>query len=153
MPNTYTQIHIHAVFVVKYRDAVIKEEWREELFKYITGIIQKNGHKMLQINGVADHIHLFFGMRPKQALSELIKEVKQSSSGWINRRDLTGTKFYWQEGFAAFSHSRSQVPAVINYIKNQQEHHRKRTFREEYLKMLNDFEVDFDEKYLFQELQ
>ena len=152
MANTYTQLHIHAIYVVKYRDAVIQKAWKDELFKYMTGVLQSYDHKLIQINGVADHVHLFFGMRPKQALSALMAEVKESSSRWINQSGFLQTEFKWQQGFAAFSHSRSQVPAVCRYIERQEEHHRKVTFREEYLKILKDFEVDFDEQYIFKPL-
>ena len=119
----------------------------------MTGVLQSYDHKMLKINGVEDHVHLFFGMRPKQALSDLIAEVKESSSRWINEKGFLKTKFTWQKGFAAFSHSRSQVPAVIKYIDRQEEHHRKVTFQEEYLKILKDFEVDFDDRYIFKPLE
>jgi len=153
MANTYTQLHIHAICVVKYRDAVIQPGWKQELYQYMTGVLQSYDHKMLQINGVSDHVHLFFGMRPTQGLSDLMAEVKESASRWINQKDFCNTKFRWQPGYAAFSHSRSQVPAVCRYIERQEEHHRKVTFREEYLKVLKDFEVDFDERYIFQPLE
>ena len=151
--NTYTQIHIHAVFAVKYRDAVIEKQWKDELFQYMTGVLQDYGHKMLQINGVADHVHLFFGMRPIQALSDLMAEVKESSSRWINDKGFVLGQFRWQDGYGAFSHSRSQVPQVIKYVTHQEEHHKKKTFAEEYLEMLKNFEVDFDEQYVFKPLR
>ncbi len=151
--NTYTQIHLHVVFAVKYRDAVIEKTWKEELYKYMTGILQSYGHKMLQINGIHDHVHLFFGMRPHQALSDLIGEVKGSSSGWINQKGFVRGRFRWQEGFGAFSNSRSQVPRVVNYVINQEKHHRKKTFIQEYEDMLKKYEVDYDEKYIFKPLE
>jgi len=152
MPNTYTQIHIQAVFAVKYRAAVIEPEWKDELYKYMTGIIQNNGHKLLQINGMPDHIHIFFGMRPTQGLSNLMQQLKEDSSKWIKHRGFIGHPFNWQEGFGAFSYSRSQVSAVSSYIKNQEEHHRKKTFLEEYEGLLKGFEVEYDTRYIFKPL-
>ncbi len=148
MANTYTQIHIQAVFAVKDRQSLIKNEWKDELYKYITGIIQNNNHKVLQINGMPDHIHILFGMRPKQSLSDLIKQVKQDSSKWINRKGLINRRFSWQSGFGAFSYSKSEIPKIINYIKNQEEHHKKNTFQEEYLQLLKEFDIEFDERYI-----
>ncbi len=124
MANTYTQIHIQVVFAVQNRESLIKDLWKDDLYKYITGIIQNNNHKVLQINGVADHIHILFGMRPTQSLSDLMKQVKQDSSKWINKQGLVNGKFSWQSGFGAFSYSKSEVPKIIRYIKNQEEHHR-----------------------------
>ena len=149
MANTYTQIHIQAIFAVQNRQCLIHEEWEVELYKYITGIIQKNGHKLLQINGMSDHVHIFFGMRPKQALSDLMKNVKESSSKWINNRGFLRHHFSWQEGFGGFSYAKSQVPTIIRYIQNQEEHHKKQSFIEEYLSFLEEFEIDFDERYIF----
>lgn len=115
----------------------------------MTGIIQKNNHKMLQINGMPDHIHIFFGMRPSQSLSDLMKAVKGDSSEWINKRGFTKHKFSWQAGYGAFSYAKSQVPKVIQYIQNQEEHHRKKTFTEEYLAFLEAFEIEYDERFIF----
>ena len=120
MANTYTQIHIQTVFAVQNRHSLIGDEWKVELYKYITAIIQNNGHKMLQINGMPDHIHCLFGLRPVQALSDLMKQVKQDSSKWINQNKLAKGKFTWQEGYGAFSYSKSQLPRVIKFIHNQQ---------------------------------
>ena len=153
MPNTYTQIHIQCVFAVKYRDAVIQSSWNERLHKYIIAIVNNNGHKLLAINSMPDHLHLFFGMRPKQSLSDLIQLVKGESSKWINNEKLVRGKFSWQEGFGAFSYSKSHTDAVVKYILNQQELHRKTTFMEEYKEILRKFEVDFDEQYIFKELE
>lgn len=152
MSNTYTQIHIHFVFAVKYRLGLINVEWKEELYKYITEITQSNKHKLLAINGMPDHIHILIGMRPTQSISDLMKEVKQSSSLWINENKLTNTKFAWQEGYGAFSYSKSQIDNVIKYINNQEEHHKKKTFIEEYLEMLTKFEIEYDENYIFKDL-
>jgi putative transposase len=149
MANTFTQIHIQAVFTVQNNDCVIRESWKEELFRYITGIVQNNGHKMLAINAMPDHIHLFFGMRPTQSLSDLMRDIKSDSSKWINEKKFIQAKFSWQEGFGGFSYSKSHVDNVINYIKNQQEHHKKITFIEEYLDFLNKFEIPYDERYIF----
>ena len=152
MANTYTQIHIQSVFAVSHRDGLIKEAWKDELYKYITGIVQNNGHKLLAINGMPDHIHIFFGMRPKQSLSNLMQLVKGDSSTWINKRGFTRRKFSGQEGYGGFSYGKSQVPAVIKYIANQKIHHKKQSFREEYLEFLKAFEVEYDEKYLFKDI-
>ncbi len=153
MANTYTQIHIHAVFAPKFREAVLDKEWRPDLFRYITGIVQNYDHKMLQINGMHDHLHLFFGMRPTQALSKLMQQVKEDSTNWINDNRLVRGKFIWQEGYGAFSYSRTHVPKVIKYIQDQEIHHAKKTFMEEYLQMLKAFEVDYDERYVFKPLE
>jgi len=128
MPNTYTQIHIHFVFAVKYRAGLIQPNWKDNLYKYITGIVQANNHKMIVINGVADHIHLLVGLRPAQSISDLMQDVKGGSSKWINDNKLVQGKFEWQEGYGAFSYSKSQLPAVINYIQNQEGHHQKKNF-------------------------
>lgn len=149
MPNTYTQLHIHIVFVVKFRQALITEEWESRLHQYITGIVQNNGHKMLAINSAFDHLHFFIGLNPKQSISELMRLAKGDSSEFVNKERLSRERFQWQEGYGAFSHSHSQIDVVVKYILNQKEHHQKKTFREEYLKMLTDFGVSFDEKYLF----
>lgn len=149
MANTYTQLHIQFVCVVKYREALIHQDWKTNLFKYIAGIIQNKGHKLLAINGVEDHIHLFIGMRPTEAVSDFMKDIKQFSSKWINENKFVKRKFEWQEGFGAFSYSLDAVPNVVNYIHNQELHHSKTTFNDEYLAFLNEFKIDYDEKYLF----
>ena len=153
MPNTYTQIHIQFVFVVKYRKALILNSFKEELYQYISGIVKNYDHKLLAINGVEDHIHLFIGMRPTQSISDLMQDVKGSSSKWINEKKFLNTKFEWQEGYGAFSYSKSHVQNVINYIKRQEIHHRKQTFRDEYLEFLNKFDIEYDERYIFKELE
>lgn len=149
MANTYTQIHIQAIFVVKNRQSLISNKWENDLYKYITGIIQNHGHKMLQINGMPDHIHLLFGMRPVQSLSDLMKQVKQDSSKWINQNGLVNGRFSWQAGYGAFSYSRSQLPQVIRYIENQKQHHKTKTFTEEYLEFLEKWEIDYHDRYIF----
>ncbi len=152
MANTYTQIHLHLIFAVKYRTGIIEDKWKDELYKYITGIIQSNNNKLLIINGMPDHIHILIGIRPNQSVSELLQDIKGSSSKWINEKGFVKGKFEWQEGFGAFSYSKSQIKDVIKYIENQEEHHKKRTFREEYLAFLDAFEVEYNEKYIFKEL-
>jgi putative transposase len=152
MPNTYTQLYIHCVFAVKYRAAVIQPDWEDRLHKYITGIVQGNGHKLLAINSMPDHLHLFVGLNPKQSISEMMRQVKGDSSEFINKEKFTKRKFYWQEGYGAFSNSRSQIDSVVRYILNQKQHHSNKTFTEEYLDMLKDYAVEYDAKYIFQDL-
>lgn len=152
MANTYTQIYIHCVFAVKYRAALIMPDWEERLHQYITGIVQNNGHKMLAINNAIDHLHLFVGLNPNQSISEMMRLVKGDSSEFINAQGFTKNKFRWQEGYGAFSNSHSQIDAVVKYIINQKEHHRKKTFKEEYVIMLKDFGINYDEKYTFKDL-
>ncbi len=147
MVNTYTQIHIQAVFAVQNRQSLINPKWKDELYKYITGIIQSYDHKVLQINGMPDHVHIFFGMHPTQSLSDLMKQVKQDSSKWINTKGLVNGKFSWQAGYGAFSYSKSQVPRVIKYIVNQEEHHKSKTFGDEYFEILKESGIDYDERY------
>jgi putative transposase len=149
MANTYSQIHIHAVFSVQDRICIIRKSWKEELYRYITGIIQNNGHKVLAINGAPDHVHIFFGMRPSQSLSGLMQDVKGDSSKWINIKRFVNGHFSWQEGYGAFSYSKSQADNVIEYIKRQEEHHKRQTFTEEYLEFLKNFHVPYDERYIF----
>ncbi|HWD89080.1 MAG TPA: IS200/IS605 family transposase [Mucilaginibacter sp.] len=151
MSNTYTQIHIQCVMAVKYRQSLIQPEWKAQLHKYITGIVQNHDHKMLAINSMPDHLHLFIGFRPRQPLSDLMRLVKGESSEWINLQQFTPAVFRWQEGYGAFSYSRSHVQRVINYVLNQETHHRKQTFLEEYRQFLDQFEVDYDERYIFKE--
>ena len=152
MPNTFTQIHIHAVFAVKKRASLIKDDWKDELYKYTTGIVQHYNHKLLAINGMSDHIHIYMGMRPTQSVSDLMNDIKSGTSKWINQNRLSSQRFEWQEGYGAFSFSKSDSSNVIAYIENQELHHRKISFLEEYKNMLHQFEVDFDEKYIFKPL-
>ncbi len=153
MANTYTQIHLQVIFAVKKRTGLIQKEWKKELYKYITGIIQAQDHKLLAINGMPDHLHVFFGMRPIQSLSDLMQEIKQDSSNWINQKKFIKERFEWQQGFGAFSYSKSQASGVIAYVQNQEVHHRKITFLEEYKKFLEKFEVDYDERYIFKAVE
>ena len=153
MANTYTQIHIHSIFAVRTRAGLIREQWRDELYKYIVGIIHHNQHKVLCINGMPDHIHILFGMRPIQSLSDLMQDVKGSSSKWINDQRFVVGHFEWQSGYGAFSYSKSQVPQIISYIRNQEEHHRQKTFLEEYREFLTLFGIEYDERYIFKPLE
>jgi len=151
MANSYTQIHIQFVFAVKYRTALIGSEWKERLHQYITGIFQENKHKILQINSMPDHIHILAGIRPHQSISSLIQNVKTESSKWIKAQGFCSQPFAWQEGYGALSYSKSQVPDVVRYIINQEAHHKKTTFLDEYKKFLTLFEIDWDEEYIFKE--
>jgi putative transposase len=149
MSNSYTQIHLQFVFAVKYRQALIQKAWKEQLHQYITGIFQQNNHRMLQINSMPDHIHIFIGMRPYQSIASLIQNVKAESTKWIKAQGFCPHPFAWQEGYGAFSYAKSQVDNVVRYIQNQEIHHRKQTFLEEYVRFLEAFEIEWDEKYIF----
>ena len=153
MANSYTQIHIQFVFAVKYRATLIRKEWKERLHQYITGIFQQNKHKMLQINSMPDHIHIFIGMRPHQSISSLVQNVKTESSKWIKAQGFCKFPFEWQNGYGAFSYAKSQVPNVIRYIQSQEIHHRKETFLDEYRKFLTAFEIEWEDRYIFKELE
>ncbi|MBF8296279.1 MAG: transposase [Bacteroidetes bacterium] len=142
MANTYTQIYIHIVYAVKWRESLIAKQWKERLQKYTTGIVQNQGHKLLAINTMPDHAHIFIGMRPDVALSDLVRDMKRDSTNFVNDELRPGGRFAWQEGFGAFSYSRSQIDSVVRYILNQEKHHRQRTFREEYKSILKEFDVD-----------
>ncbi len=149
MSNTYTQIHIHVVFAVQNRECIIHNIWKEELYKYISGIIQKNNHKLLSINGMPDHIHILFGFRTSQSLSDLMQDIKGNSSKWINDKKFISGRFSWQSGYGAFSYSKSEIPSIIKYIKNQFDIHKSVTFKEEYSQLLNEFEIEYDDRYIF----
>ena len=151
MPNTYTQLHIQFVFAVKNRLAMIDQSWENDLQKYITGIVSQNEHKMLQINNMPDHLHCLVGLRPHQACSDLMKLVKSGSSAWINNHRLSKFPFAWQDGYGAFSYAKHDVENVIRYIQNQKSHHKKEKFLDEYRRLLKEFEVEFDERFIFHE--
>ncbi len=153
MANTYTQIHIQAVFAVQNRISLIQPVWKDELYKYISTIVSKYEHKVLQINGIPDHIHLLLGFRPTQSLSDLMQEVKQDSSKWINKKGFVKGKFTWQGGYGAFSYSKGQVPRVINYIQNQEKHHKKQCFLDEYEELLKIHEIEYDKRYIFKPVE
>ena len=150
MANTYTQIYIHIVFAVQGRQNLIRREHNDELQKYMTGIISGQGQKLIAINNMPDHFHILIGQRPNVALSDLIRNIKAGSSGFINDRRWVAGRFSWQEGFGAFSYSHSQLSMVIRYIENQQEHHRRKGFSEEYFELLKRFNVPHDQRYIFQ---
>jgi putative transposase len=152
MANTYHQIYIQAVFAVKYRKAVIKKEWRPELLGVIGQLINEGNCKTIIVNGVEDHVHCFFGLKPVVAISDLMKAVKAKSSKHINDHSLTPERFEWQEGYGAFSYRQRDVDQIYHYIKNQEAHHAKQSFRDEYLELLKEFYIDYDEQYIFHEL-
>src|SRR5687768_16907661 len=149
MPNTYSQIYIQVVFAVEGRQNLVSPEWREELHKYITGIINKRGQKLIAIFCMPDHIHLLVGIKPTIAVSDLVRDIKAGSSNFINEKHWVRGRFNWQEGFGAFSYSRSQIADVSNYILEQESRHQTRSFRDEYVGLLNNFEVGYEEEYLF----
>jgi REP element-mobilizing transposase RayT len=151
MANRYSQIYIHLVFVVKYRKSLINQTWDQELYQYISGIVNNKGHKSLAINGMPDHVHIFVGLNPTYAISNLVREIKKASTNWINNASHTDQQtFAWQSGYGAFSHSHSQIGDVIEYIRNQKRHHQKRSLKEEYLSLLEKWNIDYDERYLFE---
>jgi putative transposase len=152
MANTYHQIYIQAIFAVKYRDAVFDKAWRSEVWGVIGNLINETGCKTIIVNGVEDHVHCFLGLKPVVSVSELMKTVKGKSSKHINDEHLTKIRFEWQEGYGAFSYGRSQIDQVFKYIANQEEHHKNQTFRQEFRDYLEEFEVPYDEQYIFQEL-
>lgn len=151
MANTYTQIHLQCVFCPKYRMALISKDWSERLHQYITGIVQNRGHKLLAINTMPDHLHMLFGFRTTESIADLMQAVKKDSSDWINQQKFTARVFHWQDGYGAFSYEKKRVPGLINYILNQEEHHKKISRREEYIELLKEFEVEFDERYIFKD--
>jgi putative transposase len=153
MANTFSQIYLQFVFAVQDRISLIHSEWRDELYKYINGIVQTNNHKLICINGTANHIHIFIGYKPHQLIPELLQDIKGSSSKWINTKGFIRGKFKWQEGYGAFSYGHSQVDDVVRYIQNQEQHHRIKTFREEYLELLEKFNISFEEKYILKDVK
>jgi putative transposase len=150
MADTYSQIYIQTVFAVQNRNSLIMPIWEEDLYKYISGIVENKGQKMLAINGNRDHIHFFIGMKPTCCLADLIREIKKSSNGFVKANRFTPLNFQWQEGYGAFSYSDSQLTDVIQYIANQKEHHKKRTFKDEYIDFLKFFKIEFKNEYLFE---
>ena len=153
MANTYTQIYIQTVFAVENRISLIKDPWREELHKYITGIVQNNKHKLIAINSVPNHVHTFIGMKPIQSISDLLQDIKGCSSTWINEKGFVQGHFNWQAGYGAFSYAHSQIDTVVKYIQNQQQHHKKKTFRQEYIEFLEKFNVNYDERYILKDIE
>ncbi|MFO7615140.1 MAG: IS200/IS605 family transposase [Bacteroidales bacterium] len=149
MANTYSKMYVHVVFAVKFREAMITEDRRELLQKYMTGIVQKRNEKMLAIYCMPDHTHMLIGFQPSRSLSDLVRDVKTGTTIFMNEQRWFQKKFNWQEGFGCFTYSRSQIPTVARYIENQADHHRKKKFRDEYIEYLKKCEVDYNEKYLF----
>jgi putative transposase len=149
MANTYSKIFLQLIFAVRNREALITSEFEEELYKYISGIIRNQGQKLLAVNGTKDHIHLFIGIEPNCRISDLVRVIKSDSSEMINKKKLSKFKFNWQEGYGAFSYGASQKRDVIEYVMKQKDHHRKILFYEEYIQFLKKFEIEFDNKYLF----
>jgi len=152
MANTYHQMYIQAVFAVKYREAIVAKEWKPELMAVIGNLINETGCKTILVNGVEDHVHCFFGLKPSKSVSDVMQSAKAKSSKWINENGLLRHRFEWQVGFGSFSYSHSHIDAVYHYIENQENHHKNQTFKDEYLEILRKFEVDFDKDYLFEEL-
>lgn len=149
MAGTFHQIHLQIIFAVKGRSNLLQKSWRQEVFKYISGIVKAKGQKLIIVNGISDHVHLFVGLKPPMLISDLVRDVKNNSSNFINEQKWLRNKFHWQEGYGVFSYGHSQIEQVYNYILNQEQHHKKRAFREEYLDFLNKFEIEYDERYLF----
>src|SRR3989442_951378 len=148
MANTFSQIYIQTVFAVSNRESLIKQEFKEEIYKYITGIVRNNGQKLISINGMSDHVHILIGLKPAMALADLVRDIKADSSNFINRKRWVLGRFSWQEGYGAFSYGHSQLDTIIGYIRNQERHHHRRTFKDEYLAWLKKFEIPFEEKYV-----
>ena len=150
MGDTYTQLYIQLVFAVKGRTNFIQYAWEEELYKYITAVVQNDRHKMLAINGMPDHIHIFLGLNPAFSISDLVKDIKRASNNWINKKGFTKGKFEWQSGYGAFSYGKSQIDQVCKYVLNQKTHHARLSFKDEYINLLKLFEIDFKDEYLFE---
>lgn len=150
MPGTFSQIYIQIIFAVKGRENLIGNSWKTELHKYIAGIIKGKNQKSIIVNGMSDHIHAFIGLRPAMSISDIARDIKNNSSNFINDNKFVKGKFAWQDGYGAFSYSHSHIEKVYDYILNQESHHKKKTFKEEYLGFLKKFEVEYDEKYLFE---
>ena len=153
MAGTYSQIYIQIVFAVQGRQNLLQKAWRQEVFKYMAGIINNKEQKPIIVNGVEDHVHVFVGLKPSKALSDLVRDVKNNSSNFINDHKWIRGRFSWQEGYGAFSYSHSQIEGVYDYILNQEQHHAKQAFKDEYMDFLKKFEIEHDVKYLFDWLE
>ncbi len=149
MANTFSQIYIQTVFAVSNRQSLIKANFKEDLYKYITGIVKNQGQKLISINGMPDHVHILIGLRPAMALADLVQEIKADSTNFVNKRRLVRGRFSWQEGYGAFSYGHSQLDTIVRYIQNQEKHHLRRSFRDEYLTLLRKYDIAFDDKYVF----
>ncbi len=150
MANTFSQIYIQTVFAVSGRLSLIRNDFKEEVYKYITGIVRNQKQKLISINGMPDHVHILIGLRPAMALADLVQDIKADSSDFINKNKWVHGKFAWQEGYGAFSYGHSQLDTIIRYIENQERHHAKRSFKDEYLSLLRKFDIAFEEKYVFE---
>ena len=150
MANTFSQIYIQTVFAVSNRMSLIQPAFKEDLFKYITGMVKNQKQKLISINGMPDHVHILIGLRPSMALADLVREIKADSTNFINKNKLVHGRFSWQEGYGAFSYGHSQLDTIIRYIQNQEKHHQRRSFRAEYLTLLRKFDIAFDDKYVFE---
>ena len=148
-PGAYTQNYVHLVFAVKHREAALSKDIREKVFSYISGVITSLKHKSIIVGGVSDHIHILIGLNPNVSISATVRDIKRASSTFINEEKLCKRKFYWQEGYASFTYSRSQLDRVFHYIKNQERHHEKKRFKTEYIQFLKKYEIDYNERYLF----
>jgi len=149
MANTFSQIYIQTVFAVENRQSLITPNFKEDLYKYITGIVKNQGQKLIAINGMPDHVHILIGLKPAMALADLVREIKADSTNYINKEKFVRGRFNWQEGYGAFSYGHSQLNTIIRYIQNQERHHQKQSFKTEYMKFLRKFDIAFDEKYVF----
>ena len=152
MANTFTQLYIQFVFAVKDRTSLIRSDWKNELYKYITGVVQNNNHKLIAINGMPNHLHVFIGYKPHQLIPDLLHDIKGCSSAWINEKGFVKGKFRWQAGYGAFSYSHSQIDNVVKYIMNQEKNHKKRIFREEYIELLERFNIKYNERYILEDI-
>jgi REP element-mobilizing transposase RayT len=150
MAGTFSQIYIEIVFAVKGRGNLISKRWQEDLYKYIAGIVRNKEQKSIIVGGMPDHIHVFIGLRSSMAISDIVGDIKNNSSNFINEKGFVKGKFSWQEGYGAFSYSHAQIGNVYNYVLNQENHHHNKTFKEEYFEFLKEFEIEFNEKYLFE---
>jgi len=153
MANTFSQIYIQTVFAVSNRLSLIQPTFKEDLYKYMTGIVKNQGQKLISINGMPDHVHILIGLRPAMALADLVQEIKADSSNFINKNRWVHGRFSWQEGYGAFSYGHSQLDTIIRYIQNQERHHSHRSFKTEYLMLLRKFDIAFEEKYVFEFIQ
>jgi putative transposase len=150
MANTFSQIYIQTVFAVSGRMSLIKPAFREDVYKYITGIVRNQGQKLISINGMPDHVHILIGLKPAMALADLVQEIKADSTNFINKNKWVQGRFSWREGYGAFSYGHSQLDTTIRYIQNQERHHKRSSFKDEYLTLLRKFDIAFDEKYVFE---
>lgn len=150
MANTYTQCYVHLVFSPKHRESLIQKKWKDLLEKYITGIVQTRKHKLLAIAAMPDHIHILIGYYVNDLIPDLVENIKTSSNAWIKKEGLSVSKFDWQKGYGAFTHSKSQVDKVVKYIRNQESHHQKKSFKDEYFEILKKNDIDYKEEYVFE---